>query len=233
MVTCVNYNPVPPRVWYRVQNACSTNQILNINTNDIVFIPLLNKFIKYRNVQSEMQMIEKGNILQYKINSANLTKTQKYSQIAKGFGSTRRKCYSSQTQTVTNPNTSSFARVNFTSIPYPNIIVGKPNNIAGPFQVNTPDPFGCKNDILKDGGNLVCNAVVNPCTNDLQQLFRQENLCYPNTCSDVPGKPTELCWNSSIKTWFPRKKYIMNNSLNKWPVNYKGFVSAVTPIQST
>jgi hypothetical protein len=30
-----------------------------------------------------------------------------------------------------------------------------------------------------------------------------------------------------MQTWFPRNNLTMNNSGNKWPQNYKGFVSAL------
>lgn len=53
-MACLNEPPNPPRVWSRVENVCET---------------------------SIDQMSKKANILQYKQNSANLTKNQKYSQL--------------------------------------------------------------------------------------------------------------------------------------------------------
>ena len=57
----------------------------------------------------------------------------------------------------------------------------------------------------------------------------QNSNVSPLYCSDVPGPIMNLCWNPKIPTFFPRRRYIMNNSLNKWPQGYKGFVSAVVP----
>ena len=57
-------------------------------------------------------MINKGNVLQYKINSSNLTKNQRYSKIAQGQWTNRTKTFASQsTRGYTNPNTQSLMRV--------------------------------------------------------------------------------------------------------------------------
>ena len=58
-----NYLPQPTRVWSRVQNTCVQ---LSLSEAD------------------KIAMLNKGNVLQYKANSSNLTKAQKYSKIAKG-----------------------------------------------------------------------------------------------------------------------------------------------------
>jgi hypothetical protein len=230
MSSGINYNPIPPRVWSRVQDQCTTNQNNTNIENDIVYIPLTKQYVTPAQAQYQAQMLQKGNILQYKNNSANLTKNQKYSRISKGFGNLRRKCYATQNATYSNPNTSSLLRVNYTNIPYPNQIVGSPNNISGPYQPNVPNPFDCSSNLLQDGGNLVCNAIVNPCTGEIIESFKSYQLCYSSTCSDVPGRPIELCWYPGTQTWYPKQRYIMSNSLNKWPEGYKGFVSAVTPV---
>ena len=88
-------------------------------------------------------MIYKGNILQYKGNSSRLTKSQKYTQLAKGGGPNRKKVFATQSQTYSNPNTTGLQRINSTTIPFPNGVVGAPNNISGPFQYNVPNPNGC------------------------------------------------------------------------------------------
>jgi hypothetical protein len=223
------YNPIPPRAWTRVQNQCTTNQNNTNIKNDLVYIPLTKEYTTPLQAQNQEQMWQKGNILQYKNNSANFTKKQKYSQISRGCGSSRKKCYATQSLIYTNPNTSSFQRVNYTSVPIVNSIVGSPNNPSGPYQAITSNPFDCSSNILKDGGNLVCSAIVNPCTDEVIQFFKPPNFCFPSSCSDVPGSQIVLCWNPNIQTWIPRTRYTMPNSLNKWPEGYKGFVSAVTP----
>ena len=156
----VNYNPVPTRVWSRVQNNCSTNQNNTNIKNDIIYIPILNKYVTPAEANYQLQMFEKGNILQFKKNNSNFTKNQKYSRISKGLSNSRKKNYATQSDVYTNPNTTSLMRVNYTNIPYPNQIVGSPNNISGPFQPNVPNPFACNTNILQDGGNYVAHMKI-------------------------------------------------------------------------
>lgn len=218
------YNPVPIRVWSRVQNPCST---FNGNlSSDLVYDYLTNQFVSLEVYNLNQRMLQKGNVLQYKKNSSNITKKQKYSQIMKGKWANRTKTFASQTQTYSNPNTSNLLRINSVTIPYPNFGVGLPNNPSGPFQTGIPNPDGCPTTDLQDGGNLVCNATINPCTQEIISTFKNP-LCYPSTFSDVPGKMIPLCWNDGITTWYPRQRYVMPNSLDKWPEGYKGFVSGL------
>ena len=92
-MACFNENcylPRPPRAWSRVQNSCSL--IDNVSGNSTLFL------------DKDMQMLVKGNILQYKANSSNLTKTQKYSKIAKGQWINRNTTWAIQnTRGYTNP----------------------------------------------------------------------------------------------------------------------------------
>jgi len=217
------YLPKPPRVWSRVQNRCSTNT----DNSSLVYVPLSNEYMPQADANYKTQMYVKGNVLQYKKNSSSLTKQQKYSLISKGMW-VGKKSYATQSETYTNPNTTSLLRVNYSNIPFPNVIVGYPNNISGPFQYNVANPFDCSTNLLQDGGNLVCNAVVSPCTGEVTQTFTEQQ-CFPTTCSNVPGPITDLCWNPKIQTWYPKNRTTMNNSGTKWPDNYKGFVSAVKP----
>ena len=75
----VNYNPTVTRTWSRFENVCSNDDPDN--------------------------MKQKANILQYKNNSSNITKNQRYSQIAQGNWSERKTSWATQTQTYTDPNT--------------------------------------------------------------------------------------------------------------------------------
>lgn len=93
-----NYNPQPPREWSRFENTCAYED------NPIS----LGKAY-------ELEVLRKGNILQYKKNSANITKQQRYSQIARGMWTNRTTTFATQTQTFTNPNTKNFRRSNFTN----------------------------------------------------------------------------------------------------------------------
>jgi hypothetical protein len=110
--------------------------------------------------------------------------------------------------------------------------VGQPNNPSGPYQPDVPNPDFCNtNGSILVGGTLVGGTYVNPCTNEIVSVSRQPGdlICNPSTASDVPGRPIALCWDPALQTWFPKLRYINNNSTDKWPVNYKGFVSAIRP----
>jgi hypothetical protein len=227
MSNSYNYNPKPPRAWSRVQHSC-TFTIPN-NTYNSIYIPLTNQTVSLAQANIEDKIQYKGNILQYKNNSSKITKNQKYAQISKSLWSNRTKVYATQSQTYTNPNTTSLKRINSNYIPFPNQIVGSPNNISGPFQYGQPNPYGCNTNLLEDGGSLLCNAVVNPCTKQTIENFKTQQ-CYPTYCSDVPGPIIDLCYNPKLNTYFPRNRYTMSNSGNKWPEGYKGFVSAIKPV---
>jgi hypothetical protein len=223
------YLPLPPRVWSRVQDPCTY-----LNPNDDYtqsYVPLTNQTISLAQANYQNQLLNKGNILQYKKNSAQLTKKQKYSQLTKGLGPSRTKVFATQTDTYTNPNTSSFLRVNYTDFPFPNQLAGQPNNISGPFQYNVPNPFNCSSNTLQDGGNLVYGTYANQCTGEIIKECKRTDatICNPSSCSDVPGRPIVLCWNNKLNSWYPKKRYIMNSTTDKWPENYKGFVSALKP----
>lgn len=225
----VKYLPQPPRVWSRVQNGCT---FLNPNdeytTGTSVFT---GQPVSYIQAIYELKLYNKGNILQYKANSAQLTKKQRYTQLAKGLGPSRTKVFATQTDTYSNPNTTGLLRVGAVNIPFPNQLVGEPNNISGPYQYDVPNPNNCNNNgSLLDGGTLVCGTYVNPCTNQvISESVQPAVLCNPSNASDVPGRPVALCWKPGTQSWFPKPRYFMNNSTDKWPLNYKGFVSGLKP----
>ena len=223
-----NYNPVPPRVWSRVQNGCT--YVVPGSSYNTSYVPINNETVSQAQADYLAQLYYKGNVLQYKGNSSRLTKKQRYTQLAKGFGPNRTKVFATQSQTYTNPNTTGLVRTNYVTYPFPNQIVGAPNNIAGPFEYNVPNPVGCPTTSLEDGGTLVCGTFANPCTGEvLKASTNNANVCAPMSASDVPGNGF-LCWNKKIQTWFPKPRYVMNNSTDKWPQGYKGFQSAVTLI---
>ena len=220
----MSYNPIPTRVWSRVQNPC-TYGITDTSYN--VFIPLTKETVSQAQANYEDKLLYKGNILQYKGNSSRLTKSQKYTQLAKGFGPNRTKVFATQSVTYTNPNTTGLYRSNTQTYTYPNSIVGAPNNPSGPFQYNVQNPNGCSGVSILDGGTLRCGTYANPCTNEIIIPFdASATICNPASASDVPGSSI-LCWNNKVQTWFPKPRYFMNNSTDKWPVNYKGLVSAI------
>lgn len=246
------YLPQPPRAWSRVQNSCS---LVTNDANAAAF-------------NAKQQMLEKGNILQYKKNSANLTKAQRYSKIAKGQWVNRNTTWATQSMNgYTNPNTKSLKRsgnvINIAINPTTGLILGPtmepitcqqqiipsntilPQNIdatgAEPFIPPPIEPTEGSNItppiiaeeqmspvVIQDGGALICSVQENICTGETTYSVSQI-LCHPTTDSNVPGAIQELCWNDGTPTWYPRQRYVMSNSSNKWPINYKLFVSAVKP----
>ena len=217
----MSYNPKPTRVWSRVQHPCTFTLDSSYNS---VFSALTGKTTSPLEADYYNKLLYKGNILQYKKNTSNLTKSQRYSQICKGMWTNRTKTFATQTQTYTNPNTSNLKRVNFIRVP----TNGNTTYIHGPYNFNIPAPNGCISDSIKDGGSLLCNTTVNPCTNEVIEITKVLE-CYPTSCSDVPGPIIDLCWNSKIDTWYPKQNLTMPTSGTKWPEGYKGFVSAVKP----
>lgn len=208
-----NYLPIPPRAWSRVENRCTYDTTTNDGYDPLIF--------------QRIAQINKGNVLQYKKNSSHLTKNQRYTQIVKGLWTNRTKSWATQSETYTNPNTSSLKRVGYTEYPINDITPGTPVNPAGPFQpvVQVYDP-NCPNLTYKDGGNLVCGTYQNPCTGKVIEEIPRPNY-YPTSDSDVPGPIQLLYWDPRIQTWYPKVQRTMNNSTDKWPINYKFFKSAI------
>ena len=122
-----NYLVLPPREWYRFQNRCSTstvNPFADFNARKVNYIPFVNRIVNPEDYIYEQANLQKGNVLQYKKNSSNLTKKQRYAQIAKGAWTNRTKTWASQSQTTTIPNTNSLKRVNYSSF---NVTNGQTN----------------------------------------------------------------------------------------------------------
>ena len=260
-MSCYNgkcYLPQPPRAWSRVQNTFS------------LITDTTNYSVNSQNAFTEkMNMLQKGNVLQYKNNSGNLTQKQRYSLIAQGKWVNRNTTWATQsTRGYTNPNNTSLKRVGGINVEYDPITllpIGvttvkpsclKPtiidNNIlpsdSGGSSLNPevlppppppkpdtggtnlpyiPIPLPVSPIIIPDEGSLLCNVKENVCTGETITTIPQQ-LCNPTTDSDVPGSIQSLCWNDGTPTWYPRQRYVMTNSDNKWPVNAT-LVSAVNP----
>jgi hypothetical protein len=248
------YLPIPPRAWSRVQNNCSLFDETNFNGLNLVSTPYSRKQVPASTLYLEYAMLNKGNVLQYKKNSSNLTKQQRYAQIAKGMWTNRNTTWATQsTRGFTNPNNQSLQRVNNINItldgqatlapvtcPNPIVPVNQPlpppssGGSSNPEVIPPPPPPPTVNSgtalpptiieifaepvVIQDLGNLVCGTQQNVCTGE---LIRQPTniICHPTSDSDVPGPLMELCWNDGNPTWYPRQRYIMTNSGNKWPTN--------------
>lgn len=241
-----NYLPQPPRDWSRVQNSCTF-------VDDDTTYSLQSVFLA--------NMFNKGNVLQYKKNSSNLTQAQIYSKVVQKQWVNRNTTWATQSAQYSNPNTTSLKRSgNVTNIiidPITGTVIGEttasvtcpqptvtnneglPSNSGGGSSVSEPsippivDPSSSINNdfppsqpdtaeeetiIIQDGGSLICSVQENLCTGETvttnSQLFFN-----PTTDSDVPGPIQELFWNDGVQTWYPRQRYVMTNSGNKWPTN--------------
>ena len=277
-MSCFNSNcylPQPPRAWSRVQNSCSLTT--DVDNNGLVKDPYTGQLVTAVVLADRIAMLSKGNVLQYKANSSNLTKAQRYSKIAKGQWVNRNTTWATQsTRGYTNPNTTSLKRtgnvVNIAIDPITGAIIGPtsapqtcptpvnpiynglPSNGGGGSDVKDPDipppveptPGSNTNPpiisdtpvdpiVIQDGGVLICTVQENPCTGETKSTVNQK--CYPTTDSDVPGPIQDLCWNDGMQTWYPRSRYFMTNSTNKWPVNanlagaiqiYAPYITSVT-----
>ena len=216
-----NYNPFPPRVWSRVDVPCQYANTSS-NTKEVfqVYIPALKISVPSTEVAALLQMINKGNILQYKNNSSQLTKNQRYSQIAKGMWTNRHTTWATQGIKYTNPNIRSLQRVNATN-------VFQATGVATTLPVTCPyTPTPPQNVIIATGGTMPCNTQENVCTG---QLFvaPPPTFLSPSSNSDVPGPIVNLYWNPNVQTWYPKNRTTMNSSGgNKFPEGYKGFVPA-------
>jgi len=198
MSFCYKTLPVPSRTWSRIQGPCSL--FIDAETRDSATftIPLTGKVVPISQLGYELAMLNKGNVLQHKNNSSNLTQKQRYALIAKGKWINRTTWGSQSANGYTNPNIKNLQRVNYVSIP---------------IDIGAAEPI-----IIKDLGNLVCGTIENPVTG---AVFTQPqgDKCFPSSYSDVPGPITNLCWNDGIVPWFPKTRYTMSNSGDKFPIN--------------
>ena len=117
-----DYNPDPTKEWYRFQNRCPTiNNVSSANEVNLILEDPVN--VVPQTYEYNVAVYKKGNVLQYKKNSADLTQKQRYSQIAKGMWTNRTKTWSSQSESVTNPNSDLLKRVNYNTVLVPNYSV--------------------------------------------------------------------------------------------------------------
>uniref|UniRef100_A0A6C0CVF2 Uncharacterized protein n=1 Tax=viral metagenome TaxID=1070528 RepID=A0A6C0CVF2_9ZZZZ len=206
-----NYNPFPTKEWYRFENQCVYNT------------QSLGSVLQNKKLAEEISVLNKGNILQYKKNSSNLTKKQVYAQIARGMWTNRTTSWATQSQTYTNPNTKSLKRVNYTEI-IVNPVTASGNVITAdgiicPATNLTPDLDATI--VIPDGGSLICNITENQCTGQVYKVT-QKNNCNPLSASDVPGPTTAaLCYNSALPTYYPKVKRTYGTAGDKWPQGAK------------
>lgn len=199
--------PNPPRVWSRVQNSCSTDN--NITTPPAVV--------------EETRMLEKGNVLQYKKNSSDITKKQRYSQIAKGKWVNRHPTLATQGYTYTDPNSRKLKRVNYRTIylddgTEANEPVTCPKPPIIPIPSKLPPRVG-----TRPGPPIPPPQPVNPNVGPNSDL----NPYYPHLCpqfvdpADYLGRGPNL----EVSDKVPTKR------INKWPAMVIPYVDPAPPVK--
>jgi len=181
----------------RIQHACTLPPSLNPAAySNAVYIPATQQTVPRAQANVIEQQQRKGKVLQYFKNaSVQVPKALAYARLAKGLNTPyRKRTFASQTQTASNPNTSCLQRAGYATYPFPNQIVGAPNNPSGPFQSNVHSPFGCPTTDVQDGGYLVGNVRANPCNQTILQIGAPSPTCFPTYCSDVPGDILDICY---------------------------------------
>jgi hypothetical protein len=158
------YIPNPPRTWNRVQLPCG-----NLNLSPVDYEKYL--------------MANKGNILQYKNNSASLTKKQIYSLMAKKKWTNRNTTWATQNDRgYTNPNTKMLKRNNATNIaidPITGTVIGETSQ---PITCPSTNPFS-------NNGTLPQNiGPTNPNDNPDPELPPNEEET-GNNGSALPSTP--------------------------------------------
>ena len=142
------YLPQPSRVWSRVQNSCS---LITTDNNGLVKDPYTKQLISTFDLAENISMLNKGNVLQYKANSSNLTKSQKYSKIAQGKWVNRNTTWATQsTRGYTNPNTTSLKRTG-------NVINIAIDPITGAIIGPTTEPVSCPQTVIPINEGLPSN----------------------------------------------------------------------------
>ena len=111
-----DYNPNPTRLWSRFENNCVFQNSNGRSPDEQIYIPLLRRYVTAESLNFQLSILKKGNVLQYKKNSSNITKNQKYAQIARGNWTNRTTTWATQTETYTNPNTNMLQRINYSNI---------------------------------------------------------------------------------------------------------------------
>jgi hypothetical protein len=133
-----------------MQNGCDWNNNLseqttiwarsNGNCQDVSNVPLYDNNSSYETLNEKRKAV----IFQYKNNSANFSKKQNFSRLARGIGKPRGKTYATQNNNITNPNIQNLQLVDNTLLcPGANKISGltSQNDTPGPLRTitNWPD----------------------------------------------------------------------------------------------
>lgn len=248
------YNPIPTRAWVRFQNECSEPFAPIITPEVMLRLQMNNKgnILQYKKNSSRWTKFQKyGYIANRQFTSwASQSETNSDPNIGLLERVNSKYIIAPQSSNIIDNSTiTSVQDINCiqngttagtpssiintlpaigTSGPPPPTIPPQPTSSSNNNTTNIlpkVQPEGTTLYVIKDGGSLLCNRIVNPCTGQLLQTSRNR-ICYSSTCSDVPGKPTLLCWSNREPSYFPKVKRTYGTSNNKWPYNAK-FIRAI------
>jgi hypothetical protein len=245
------YNPLPPREWVRFHNRCSQRNEPTISAAESYLLQMNRKanILQYNNNSARFNKNQKYGQLANRYFKTFGSQTQTYSNPnIKLFERTN------ETYKVL-PNVNVINDADVTQIQNINCIKDKiqdifpnlpaiggdggnqpiippqpeisPSNPSNPPYIPPP---GVTIYVVPDGGKLLCNRIQDPCTGDILDKTR-EKICFPTSCSDVPGKIELLCWSGREPVYFPKVKRTYGTSGNKWPTNAKFIRTANPPIK--
>jgi hypothetical protein len=176
------YLPVPPRRWSRVENLCAyanSEGIQNI-PGDYIYLPYIREPILKSQYEYQLACLRKGNVLQYKKNSSNLTKKQVYGQIAKQMWVNRNTTWATQSDKFTDPNIKSLKRVNYYNV----TTTGVPT--AAPLTCSLPLPLPQINIALPTRNSSNSSSTNAPIIPVQQNSGTNSSIVMPSV---VPSEP--------------------------------------------
>ena len=232
-----NYNPKPPREWNRYKPRCLNNEAnaqMYMKANILQYInnsSQLTKKQKYASLAqgnstswaSQSSQSSLPNIKSLKrVNQTYIVAPQSSNIIDSNNITSYELQDCIKNKINNNINLPSISSTSSPSLPPPPPPPPPPPNETPNYPGLPPivDTPGVTIYLIPNGGTLICNTIENPCTGAVLQ--KQANkICYPTTCSDVPGPIKLLCWSGRLPTFFPKVKRTYGTSDNKWPVNEK------------
>jgi hypothetical protein len=153
--------PIPPRAWSRFENPCAYF-LGNAAPNQRVYIPFFKESLTKAELVYRLEMYKKGNILQYKANSSNLTKQQRYSQIARGLWTNRTTTWATQSDIYSNPNTQSLKRVNYGTTSASGGPVGQTATLCPPLNPKNPQYDVLPSNVTPGSVTPIPDPVIPP-----------------------------------------------------------------------
>jgi len=243
------YNPLPPREWVRFHNRCSQRNEIPVSANEAYLLQMNRKanILQYNNNSARFNKNQKYGQLANRYFKTFGSQTQTYSNPnIKLFERTNETYKVLPNVTLINENDvtqiqninciKDKIQDNFPNLPSiggnsekEQIIIPPQPDISPSNPSNPPyiPPPGTIIYVIPDGGKLLCNRIADPCTGDILDKTR-DKLCFPTSCSDVPGKIELLCWSGREQVYFPKVKRTYGTSGNKWLINAK-FIRTANP----